>query len=120
MGLSLPITGSPQKEPEAPAFPPCRRGFFLGVSLKAGPSQLIRIKAQGAPHSEVSGGGLRLMPDRDRHYPRICPVCRHAMVREKSALDPDMDESETSRCLNCGTVIAYGWQVPSSNEDERA
>ena len=31
MGFSLPITGSPQTEPEAPAPPPGARGFFYAA-----------------------------------------------------------------------------------------
>jgi hypothetical protein len=45
----------------------------------------------------------RSPPENHARHPRICPVCRIAMVAERSA--PDLGEPDVFRCLNCGSVV---------------
>lgn len=44
--------------------------------------------------------------DRRRPYPLACPVCRQAMIGEKSS--PEIEDFDRHRCLICGVVVEYG------------
>ena len=60
--------------------------------------------------------GVALDEDGHVSYPRVCPVCRQAMIGEKS--DPDGDEFDFYRCLHCGCVIKYApRQTPEANSE---
>jgi hypothetical protein len=41
--------------------------------------------------------------NRQQQYPLSCPVCTVAMIGEKS--DPEREDFDIHRCLNCGAVI---------------
>jgi hypothetical protein len=42
-------------------------------------------------------------PEIHARHSKACPVCRIAMVAERSA--PDLAEPDAFRCLNCGSVV---------------
>jgi len=52
--------------------------------------------------------------DRQQQYPLSCPVCTVAMIGERS--DPEREDFDIHRCLNCGTVIdesgKAAWEKP--------
>jgi hypothetical protein len=43
--------------------------------------------------------------DRRRAYPRLCPVCRHTMIGERSS--PEIEDFDLYRCLNCWAVVEF-------------
>jgi hypothetical protein len=45
----------------------------------------------------------RTPPESPTRHPKVCPVCRIAMVAERSA--PDLADPDAFRCLNCGSVV---------------
>ncbi len=53
------------------------------------------------------------MPARERKYPLSCPLCRIAMVGERS--DEAGGERDVQRCFNCGTVVEL---APDANREE--
>ncbi len=54
--------------------------------------------------------------ERQKQYPRQCPVCSVPMVGEKST--PESDDFDIHRCLNCGTVIDESPTIPPSKTDD--
>jgi len=50
-----------------------------------------------------SGDDQTMEQERKRPYPMPCPVCRSAMVGEKS--QPEQPDYDSFHCLNCGTVV---------------
>jgi hypothetical protein len=55
------------------------------------------------------------MPHRHRRYPFSCPICRVAMVGEKSR--EDLAGYDVQRCLRCDTVVHIG--APAAEEDRK-
>ena len=56
------------------------------------------------------------MAQRERPYPVPCPVCRVAMVGERSR--EDSVEIDIQRCLNCGTVLVETDRRPADDADD--
>jgi hypothetical protein len=50
-----------------------------------------------------------------REYPLRCPVCRTAMVGEKSS--PEAADYDRHRCFNCGATVDFS-SPPDDDEAE--
>ena len=57
-----------------------------------------------------------MVGERQKPYPLSCPVCTVAMIGEKS--DPERDDFDIHRCLNCGTVIDESGRVAPEQPDD--
>ncbi len=50
----------------------------------------------------------------ERRYPLLpCPVCRTALIGEKS--DPSLNDYDRFRCLNCGAVVVREETAPDDS-----
>ena len=63
--------------------------------------------------NQVAGGAAGQIANMTtKPKPRACPICRLAMVANKSR--DDLDRPDVFRCLNCGTEIHEGPRKPES------
>jgi hypothetical protein len=86
------------------AGPSWRNPRGRSVDLDQGVSPLcpfsVRLPVRGPSGGRVMG---RSPSESLARHPKACPVCRIAMVAERSA--PDLAEPDAFRCLNCGSVV---------------
>jgi hypothetical protein len=57
-----------------------------------------------------------MVGERQRRYPRQCPICWVAMIGEKST--PESEDVDIHRCFNCGCVIDLSRRGPKDDEAE--
>ena len=49
----------------------------------------------------------------ERRYPLPCPVCKTAMIGEKS--DPDLPDYDRFECFRCGAVVLHEGSAPDDS-----
>ena len=82
--------------------------------------ELIQIKYSGGSRVRLLAQGLRehrqgtVKDDKnERRYPLPCPVCKTAMIGEKS--DPNQPDYDRFECFRCGAVVLREDSAPDDS-----